>query len=399
MRTLLLTDMPPCSNYTAGIVLEQLCSFLPEGSVACFGAIHRNARPSASAVIPPAQSRVEVRPRDGWHVLPGRLGDAVSLVMEPLSACTDGRRLARKAADLGKSFGADRLWCTLEGQTLIRLAVPVADALQVPLYTQVWDPPGWWLRENRIDPVNRRVILRRFARALQRSTACAAVSPAMAEEFSRRWGVTAVSVIPGIPSTYALPPASEPHEGSEVTIGVAGQLYASREWDALMRGLDAVKWHLAEKPVRVLLLGRYVSLRSEDPRSIHYLGWRSQRETIEALGAADVLYCPYWFDPAFAEEARLCFPSKLTTYFAVGRPVLFHGPEYAFPSRFIRELEAGVTCDSLEPHDVMRRLEDLLADKAAYASYAEKGRKAFDQLLTTDAMRNSFLEFLGKTDE
>ncbi len=398
MRVLLLSDIPPCSNYTAGIVLEQLCAFLPAGSVACFGAIHKTIRPGATSVIPPSQMRIEPRPRDGWHVLPGRLGDAVSLVMEPLSACTDVRRLARHAVKFGRSFGADRVWCTLEGQTLIRLAVPVADALDVPLYTQIWDPPGWWLRENRIDPVNRRVILRRFSRALQRSSAIAAISPAMAEEYAQKWDVTAIPVIPGVPAEYALPPADRPGGGAEVTIGLAGQLYASQEWNALMLALDAAGWRLGGKPVRVVLLGRHAGLSSETPRSVHYLGWRSQRETIDALSKADVLYCPYWFDPAFAEEARLCFPSKLSTYFAAGRPVFFHGPEYAYPARFLREHEAGAVCNSLEPTPIIRQLEDVVRDTSTYVTYAQNGRKAFDQLLTTEVMRRSFLRFLGAED-
>ena len=394
MRVLFLTDVPPCSNYTAGIVLEQLCTFLPAGSVACFSAVHKSVHPDISDAMASSQMRLEVRPRDSWHLLPGRLGDLVSLVMEPVTACTHVRRIARKAIAFGRDFGADRVLCMLEGQTLIRLAVPVAQALKVPLYTQVLDPPGWWLRENRVDPINRRVILRLFARALHSSTACAAVSPAMAEEYTRRWGVRTVPVIPGLPGELALRPADRPNGGAEVTLGLAGQLYASREWDALMRALSSSNWLLAGRPVRIILLGRYVSLYSERPASVHYMGWRSQREAIELLSHADVLYCPYWFNPAFEEEARLCFPSKLASYFAAGRPVLFHGPEYAYPSRFIKEHEAGACCHSLEPEEILHDLEGLLGDEDSYAAFARNGRVAFDKFLTTAAMRRDFLGFL-----
>src|SRR4051795_11847613 len=36
MKILLLTDVPPCTNYTAGMVLAQIIKVLPKGSVACF---------------------------------------------------------------------------------------------------------------------------------------------------------------------------------------------------------------------------------------------------------------------------------------------------------------------------------------------------------------------------
>ena len=35
-RTLLLTDIPPCSNLTAGIVTAQMCRFVPPDELAIF---------------------------------------------------------------------------------------------------------------------------------------------------------------------------------------------------------------------------------------------------------------------------------------------------------------------------------------------------------------------------
>ncbi len=36
MKTLLLTDIPPSSNLTAGIVTAQMCRFVPQGELAIF---------------------------------------------------------------------------------------------------------------------------------------------------------------------------------------------------------------------------------------------------------------------------------------------------------------------------------------------------------------------------
>ena len=59
------------------------------------------------------------------------------------------------------------------------------------------------------------------------------------------------------------------------------------------------------------------------------------------LRTADLLYCPYWFDPGFERPCRLSFPSKLSTYLKTGVPVLFHGPEYASPRIFLEQNDAA----------------------------------------------------------
>jgi glycosyltransferase involved in cell wall biosynthesis len=131
---------------------------------------------------------------------------------------------------------------------------------------------------------------------------------------------------------------------------------------------------------------------------IEFLGWHSQVETIELLSEADILYCPYWFDPVFVTEARLCFPSKLITYLAAGRPVLFHGPSYASPARFLKEHNAALFCHSLVPSEVAAALQLLVLDKDLYRQTADNGRKAFEEHLTLAAAKKSFFEFLGKSE-
>ena len=54
MKILLLTDVPPCTNYTAGIVLAQIIKQLPSGSVACF------------CVLNPDLQNIEPDPELAW---------------------------------------------------------------------------------------------------------------------------------------------------------------------------------------------------------------------------------------------------------------------------------------------------------------------------------------------
>ncbi len=397
MKVLLFCDIPPATNLTGGIMLAQLVGLLPPGSVACFCVLNRVVNP----IVPDSLSWMKIayrnKPREHWSVFPGRSGAALSLVMESLVKATRIPALARQAVRFGRDFGADAVWCVLQGQTMIRLALPVADGLGVPLLTHAWDPPSWWMRANRVDRRSAQTVLGQFGQTLRRSRRFAAASWAMAQSYHDAYGVEAIPVMPSIDPALALPPADAPTEGGDFRIGMAGQTYATREWDALLAALDSVDWRIAGRQVKIRLLGSYGQIRSTGKSFIEYLGWRPQAEAIRLLAEADVLYCPYWFDKAFEEEARLSFPGKLSTYFAAGRPVLVHGPEYASPARFVSEHDAGLCCHSLESKDIIRVLASLLADAPRYARVARNGHTALLKHFTTSTMHARFFEFLGQS--
>ena len=207
--------------------------------------------------------------------------------------------------------------------------------------------------------------------------------------------VPTVPLLPSLDPSAARPIRVHPGRGDKgFTIGMAGQIYAEREWDALVKALETNGWRIAGRDVTIRHIGRPVDVRVEWADRIEECGWQSQEETIRLLSETDLAYCPYWFDPAFEEAARLSFPSKLTTYFAAGVPVLFHGPEYASPARFIREHQAGLCCHSVDSDEIVKVLVDLIESPSINKTIAENGRRAFEEYLTTTALRRSFMRFL-----
>lgn len=317
------------------------------------------------------------------------------MTLDHWTRCFRLPRLVNRVAAFAREFRADRIWCILEGQTLIRLGGRVARRLNVPLHTQVYDPPQWWIREQRFDSLSAGSILRAYDSAIRASRRCAAASWAMAEDYRRIYGVQALPLIPSLDSRLAVPPAEGPTREKSLTIGVAGKMYAADEWRALLAALDRASWTMNGRKVTVRYLGP--SQLQTSPRhasGIESLGWRSQPETIRLLSETDVLYCPYWFDSAFEPVARHSFPAKLTTYLAAGRPVLFHGPEYAAPAKFLREHDAGLGCHSLEPDDILGKLQTLIADPEVYRRLSRNGSQAFHERLTLSSYRRAFSEFL-----
>jgi glycosyltransferase involved in cell wall biosynthesis len=144
------------------------------------------------------------------------------------------------------------------------------------------------------------------------------------------------------------------------------------------------------------LLGESIHLSAQLPLCVEYLGWRSQKDTINILKQADVLYLPYWFKTEFDEECRNSFPSKLVTYFASGRPVMCHSPKYASPAKYIITNNAGYLCNSMSAEDIIDTLSSVESDKSMYEFYSKNGESCFKRDFTLGAMKASFQEFLGK---
>jgi glycosyltransferase involved in cell wall biosynthesis len=403
MKILLLSTVPPCRNWTGGLVLDQFCRFLPAESAACF-------------VVTGGATDPEVSPEFSWmpiayyagpqQCVPSSRFASVqmlrSLKVNARLMFRDIPKLVDHVVGFAKDFGADMLWAVLEGPNVIRAALPAADRLGIPLITQVFDPPNWWLRQSHFDPVSSRQMYRQFDRTIRRSRSCAVVSQPMAEEYGKRYGVDTV-VLPPCLDLKATPlPPRAPAVADRFTLGLAGQIYAVEEWKSLLRALESVGWRVAGREIAIRVIGRGLAYFVENHRAgghIELLDWLPQEELIRRLAEMDAAYCPYWFDPVFENEARLSFPSKLVSYLAAGLPILFHGPDYASPARFLKANPAGLCCHSLERGAILRSIERLVADPAACAGFSSRGREAFQRYFTLDACRQSLQAFFGVEED
>lgn len=395
--TLLLSDVPPCTEWTAGLFLHPLCRLFPEGCLSCFAVVEPLTNVPAPADLRWMPLASKIGPREKitmsrWARLEPVLGWAYHSWVYPRHL----RSLVSSIVAFGRTQKIQALWCLLERPTLIRLAVRVAGQLGVPLFTQVLDPPTWWIRGLRLDRFTARKVLREFELALRASECCATASWNMAEDYIREYGIDAIPVIPSLDRLAAMPAAQQLHAGDEVVICLAGQLYATEEWNALLAALRSAGWMIGGRRVSLRILGRNTpALAVDAPVRIEFLGWHSQAQTLRLLSEADILYCPYWFNPLFQQECRHSFPSKLTSYLASGRPVLFHGPAYASPASFLKKTGAGLCCHSLDLNDIRECLHQLVSDEDLYARLAHQGREAFLKHLTTETMRQSFARFMG----
>ncbi len=400
MKIMLFSDIPPCKNYTAGIVLNILCDFLLDAGheVCCFTVKDK----SIDAVIPADKlermrfSNVD-KPRESWgHTMLKGLG---SFVGNNAMALFKLPGIARKAGAFAEENGVDLIWSVVQGQTMIKLTEPVAHHAGVPYVIQVWDPPEWWMHENKFDKFTTRSVMKVFGKALKHAQCCLAASWAMAEEYSKLYGCKrAVPVILGFAPDRVQPKGKK--RPGEFVIALSGQIYASEEFGALLRALDRMGWEYNGKTIVVRLYGRYFHLYFSAESHLEVRGWIEQEALLPELADADLLYCPYWFSETFRLPTALSFPSKLSTYLKTATPVLMHGPEYASPRRYIAQRGAGYVCDTMDPEGIQNILT-LIMDQPSKNRQAvgEQGYQAFLQTLTTEHMRAAFFDALGLTNE
>lgn len=113
-------------------------------------------------------------------------------------------------------------------------------------------------------------------------------------------------------------------------------------------------------------------------------------EFTAALFAADILLVNE--KPGVAEMA---VPSKLTSYFAAGRPVLAATDPSGITAEELRRAEAGVTVAAGDPQALLDAVLALRDDPAAAERYGEAGRRFRDTVLNESAAIDSFSGMLS----
>ncbi len=436
MKILLLTDIPPCQGFTAGLVLDRLCRFLPKGSIVCFALTNPDLDPKLSpdlSWIPTAYGkkrnetsllpdlrrlsavlvhRANVSP---WFrvlfspllgigaiirlAVPSRLHRLfffpASWLLEKLRRVFVVPRLAKQVVAFGRRHNVDVVWAVLQGQTVTQIAADVAERLNATLITQVWDPLSWWLHDNQIDRFNRRSALADFDRALRKSRTCLTASWAMTEDYERRYGPRSVPVIASHPKSVARSPDLSRFPDDEIHIGMAGQFYAGDEWLHFLRALNMSGWQVRGRPVRITVLGGAAPPGKSPPGRVQYLGWQSQADAARLLSELDVLYCPYPFAPHMADVMMLSFPSKVVLYLAAGRPILFHGPAVSSPAVYLQKHRAAVIIGDLHSAAIYNGLCRLVDHPDLYNELGRNAQRAFLADFTLETMRDNFERALG----
>ena len=387
MKILLFSDIPPCMNYTAGIVLKKMCDFLLEEGhiITCFTVMNPSLSPEIYYHAGLSFKNLP-KPRENWN------GGIRSAVMNGWNAHFVLSGMAKEVAEYALEEQCELIWVVEQGQTMIQMGIEIARLTKLPYAVQTWDPTEWWLKENKSDRLTSRRVMKQYGQLLSGAECFIAASWAMEKNFGEKYGCKrSKAVVLGMKDEVIRPNGL--HKDDEFVIALSGQIYAKDEFEALIQALNILDWGYHGKKIILKLYGAYFHLSFPKESNVVIRGWIEQTRLLSELADADLLYCAYWFSEEYAVVSKNSFPSKLSTYLKIGKPILFHGPVYASPSLFLKGYDAGYQCNSNNPYDLAACLRYIIDDPYK-EEVCQRERKAFRNALTDTCMKHDFFEAL-----
>jgi len=276
-------------------------------------------------------------------------------------------------------------------------ASAIASQLNLPLYLIVHDD---WISFTptikRLSPL----LDRKFSKICRQSKKIFCVSPYMADTYRKKYGVEGVVLYP----TQAVdtPIFEEPpqkvksqivnpcfaYAGSIHSQGQANNLIALAKVLDELNGRLLVYTSLTQEAVCQFSLNKYRNIIIKP--TIPY-----KEMILQLRESVDVLFAPMNFDLAAKTNMKLCFPSKLADYSAIGLPILIWGPNYCSAIQWAEQNMgvAEVVKDNTEV--ALRKSVEKLLNNADYRyQLARKSILLGRQYFSSTSIENTFYNCL-----
>lgn len=128
---------------------------------------------------------------------------------------------------------------------------------------------------------------------------------------------------------------------------------------------------------------------AEEGSVVQFIDPVPESEFPRLLAAADILLLN-----ELPSVAEMCVPSKLTSYFAAGRPVLAATTQGGVSASVIHEAGAGLVVSPGDPHALMQGAQHLIGNKQLSESFAMHGRRYSEERLAPTGAIADFEDWL-----
>lgn len=399
MKILIVSDIPPCREYTAGLVEETFCNYLIKNNIRFSLLIVQSEVICAN--IPEyiknyADSISFLSKRSEQCAGLTASKKFLKLLSNEIYAC---HSLSKKAKEKYQNETFDLLWGIVQGQTMVSLVLALAKLLKIKYNVQVWDPPEWWLKEHNFSDFFYRRVLSKFKKLLSHSNYCLTASPAMSMEYYRKFGCHTTELMPSLPEISNLKIGTTLHDsGRPYKIIFSGQKYAKKELFCFLKALDSLGWQYNGRKIQFDIYSNYLDhiIFSEFPLVRQYK-WIDQSKLHEKIAGSDLAYCPYPFSEDMRLVSRLSFPGKLVSYLHCLVPIFFHGPAGSSITSFAQTNRFKFICESLDQERITEiLLKALSLSENEKKEQIEHSYKVFNTLLSSEVMFRNISKAIGK---
>lgn len=289
------------------------------------------------------------------------------------------------------------LWLVLNSPSMILIASEVLKRTGLPSTAIVWDPIDSITEQQQVDPISRRVLNEKFDAIVVRLRSCGVASSGMQNYFKDKWPDLPTRVLINTPKSDGFDGTSPVRRSaSKITVTFAGSLYAQKELLGFFHALNELKWQIDGRPVEFKVFSNsiYLPLDSTGARTnFVFGGYLNESELRAELLSSHIAYLPYWFDAAYADAVRRCFPAKLATYVASGCPVLFNGPKESSPTEFLSRFKVGCSVHTSSPRKIEEAIMRLV-DEEFLQNYEAERQRALDEELGSAIFRERFHQLI-----
>ena len=269
-------------------------------------------------------------------------------------------------------------------------AAQYAGSTGLPLHLIVHDD---WPRM--VPQSMRDAVERRFAQVYVQAASRLCVSPFMADEYARRYGVAGTVMMPGrSPDAASLIDAvhTDTTADRSPVFAFAGTINSPGYVELLRR----LAHSLARRHGRLLIFGPISNAAAEASGlllpNVVLAGLVPAEELAVRLRAeADVLFVPMSFAAVDEANMRLSFPSKIADYTAVGVPLLICGPGSCSAVKWA-QLNSGVAevVTSSEQETLDAAVDRLIDDPRYRAELAAAAARIGDRDFSAVAIERTF---------
>jgi len=290
----------------------------------------------------------------------------------------------------------DPVWVIADSTAVIDCTYYAWKRKNFPFRLQVWDDVRHLTSLKHLDRFSANRVFQRFQCLLRNACDVAVIGEQMASEYLSLGAKHCRVIRHGLPNAAQIAERRQPSE--TFRIGFCGSAYASDAWKTLLRALDNLRWSFLSRPVELWVVGSDVNFSAGCPTNARFWGRRSVDETTQLMADCDLLYMPQSFQKHHDALTRWSFPTKLSTYVATGRPVLFHTPAWGSLHSFAHEHGFHLLCDSLNPKELVGVLRSLETKPGLLQAESEASVRVANTVLSHHEFRRQTRRFLGLTD-
>lgn len=278
------------------------------------------------------------------------------------------------------------IWGELQGDSIV-LVESVSKKLNIPFAGTVWDDPEGWLDDGGYDRLSRRYIWKKFKSALKSAKSLSTSGEAMKKEYKELYGVDSVILRHGFDNPAVLT-KKEVVNGS-IKIGFAGSVYGKETWSAFLSAVENYNSSNKQK-IKIVAFGNDQFPIIHSTVEIENRGRRNLEEVLKGISETDFCYLPYWFEKEKRKHCELSFPNKFETYIAAGRPVFYHGPEYAGIKTTIENYGVGISVHTLNSDEICGALSSFIRNVSARIIMEKNAEEAFNMEFNKEKMLRNF---------